>query len=255
MGRGLHTKVVPNLWKGGSNMNSVEILDHGFIRLDDFMGDDLSVVNSARVSFGKRSDYLIEESSGEKGLSVADEGLIGFLMRGRHGTPFEHNAFKFHVKAPIFIFREWQRHRIGSFNEMSARYMELPGEWYIPEPENVRQRIGKPGNYEYVPAVAHDATNFIEALRANCEDSYRGYKNALAAGIAPEQARLFLHVNHYSEMYWTVNARSLMNFLNLRNSGFAQWEIQQYAVAVEAMWSEIMPSTSAAFDRNGRVAP
>jgi thymidylate synthase (FAD) len=121
---------------------AVSILDHGFVRVDGSMADDLSVVNSARVSFGKRHDQMED----------GDEGLLNYLMKHRHGTPFEHNAFRFHVKAPIFIFREWQRHRIGSFNEMSARYMELPGEWYVPEFQNVRSRVGKPGHYTYEPA-------------------------------------------------------------------------------------------------------
>lgn len=232
-----------------------KILDYGFVRLDDSMADDLSVVNSARVSFGKRSDYIIEEATGEKGLSVADQGLINFLLRERHGTPFEHNAFKFHVKAPIFVFREWQRHRIGSFNEMSARYMELPGEWYIPEPENVRVRVGKPGHYTYEPADIELAETFCRALAVDCALSYDNYINALTNGIAPEQARMFLHVNHYSEMYWTVNARSLMNFLRLRNAASAQWEIRQYAAEIEKIFDRVMPVTHAAFEANGRVAP
>jgi thymidylate synthase (FAD) len=221
------------------------VLDHGFVRLDDVMADDLSVVNSARVSFGKRHEEM-EDS---------DYGLISYLMKFRHGTPFEHNAFRFHVKAPIFIFREWQRHRIGSFNEMSGRYMELPGEWYLPQEDDVRTRVGKPGRYTYERARYRDAINFNARLRESCEESYRCYQNALEAGIAPEQARFFLHVNHYSEMYWTVNARSMMNFLSLRVAETAMWEIRQYAHAVEFFFAAMMPVTHKAFTENGRIAP
>lgn len=223
-----------------------QVLDYGFVDLDDCMADDLSVVNSARVSFGKRVQEIEE----------GDKGLIYYLIKNRHGTPFEHNAFRFRVKAPIFIFREWQRHRIGSFNEMSARYMELPGEWYIPEPENVRMRVGAPGKYTY--ETHSDSTivkSFINNLELTCKSSYAMYKDYLQFQVAPEQARMFLHVNHYSEMYWTVNARSLMNFLNLRNAPTAQWEIQQYAVEVEELFMKAMPVTHAAFIENNRVAP
>lgn len=224
---------------------AVSVLDHGFVRIDGSMADDLSVVNSARVSFGKRHEQMED----------GDEGLLNYLMKHRHGTPFEHNAFRFHVKAPIFIFREWQRHRIGSFNEMSARYMELPGEWYVPEVQNVRSRVGKSGHYTYEPADLELAHNFLENLRAVCLQDFYSYQMAIADGIAPEVARLLLHVNHYSEMYWTVNARSLMNFLSLRNAPTAQWEIQQYAKVVEWFFALQMPHTAVAFIKNGRVAP
>jgi thymidylate synthase (FAD) len=221
------------------------LLDHGFVRLDDSMADDLSVVNSARVSFGKRHDKIED----------GDAFLLKFLMRERHGTPFEHNAFRFHIKAPIFVFREWQRHRIASYNEMSARYMELPAQWYIPKIENVRVRVGKPGNYTYQPANPSMASQYAVDLKYQCERSYAQYQKHLALGVAPEVARNFLHVNHYSEMYWTVNARSLMNFLSLRNAPTAQWEIQQYAKVIEWFFSTRMPITSRAFIELERVAP
>jgi thymidylate synthase (FAD) len=209
------------------------------------MGDDRTIVNSARVSFGKRTEVMTE----------ADEALINYLMKNRHGTPFEHVVFCFHVKAPIFVFREWQRHRIGSFNEMSARYMELPGQWYIPDIENVRRRVGKPGHYTYEPAPKDTAQFFIDALDDSCGESYDRYKGFIGSGIAPEQARMFLHVNHYSEMYWTVNARSLMNFLSLRNHETAQWEIRQYAKVVEKIFRNVIPITALSFQRNERKSP
>lgn len=221
------------------------VLDKGFVELYQSVGDDLSVVNSARVSFNKR----------HANIEDGDDKLISYLMKNRHGTPFEHNSFTFVVKAPIFVFREWHRHRIASINEMSARYTELPGDWYVPERSDVRVRVGKPGAYTYEPATSKLANFFNVELDYTCEQSYALYKHFLEQGVAPEQARLFLHVNHFSEMMWTVNARSLMNFLSLRNAPTAQWEIQQYAKVIEDLWADLMPITHKAFIDNNRIAP
>lgn len=223
-----------------------EILDYGHVYLDNVYAADLGVVNAARVSYGAHEHTLTE-----KGV-----GLINFLMRDHHGTPFEHNFFQFRVKLPIFVVREWHRHRIGwSYNEMSARYTQLPREWYIPEPEHVRTRVGKPGAYTYEPAEDMLAEDFRSELNKSCEDAYVKYEFYLSRGIAPELAREFLHVNHYTEMYASCNARSLMNFLNLRAAPTAQWEIQQYANAIEEYFKKIMPRTWEAFHANGRIAP
>src|SRR6186997_3425652 len=135
---------------------SIPVLDHGFVRLDGVMADDLSVVNSARVSFGRRVTELAD----------ADVGLIKFLMRERHGTPFEHNSFRFHVKCPIFVTREWMRHRVSSFNEWSGRYSQLEPEFYVPEPEDVRTQVGKPGAYTFDPVSDELAEQTREAQRA-----------------------------------------------------------------------------------------
>lgn len=221
------------------------VLDKGFVRLDGALADDLSVVNGARVSYGKRK----EEMNG------ADEKLIGYLMREKHGSPFEHNFFRFQIKAPIFVAREWMRHRIASYNEMSARYTELGSDWYIPDPENVRVRVGKPGHYEYKMADPDTTKQYLQLLELNCAESYSDYKNALEMGIAPELARLHLHVNHYTEFYFSVNARSLMNFLSLRNASTAQYEIQEYARVLEEIFHTQMPTTYQAFINNERVAP
>lgn len=226
-------------------MSEIPVLNHGFVRLDGALADDLSVVNSARVSFARHQDEM----------DGASEGLIRFLMKNRHGTPFEHNMFRFHVKAPIFVFREWQRHRISSFNEWSARYSQLEPEWYIPEVSRVRTQIGRPGQYTFVPAEEGVARDFIKWLDASSQNAYDDYEEAIEAGIAKEQARLFLPVGIYSQMYWTVNARSLMNFLSLRNSEQAQWEIKQYAEVVETIFTELMPVTADSFVRNNRIAP
>jgi thymidylate synthase (FAD) len=223
----------------------VSVLDKGFVRLDDYMADDLSVVNSARVSFNRR----VEE------MGPIDERILESLMANRHGTPFEHNSFRFHVKAPLFVFREWQRHRISSFNEWSGRYSELLGEFYIPEVEDVRQQVGKPMEYTFEPAKEEDAEIFRDMLVAHSQRAFDQYRVAIAMGIAKEQARFFLPVNIYSEMYWTVNARSMMNFLSLRNAPNAQYEITEYAIVIEDLFRQVMPITANAFTMNGRVAP
>ncbi|HET7855822.1 MAG TPA: FAD-dependent thymidylate synthase, partial [Gaiellaceae bacterium] len=135
---------------------SVPVLDHGFVRLDDAMADDLSVVNGARVSFARHKTEMDD----------SDAGLIRFLMRERHGTPFEHNSFRFHIRAPIFVAREWFRHRIGSFNEFSMRYAKATDDFYVPEPEDVRSQVGKPGAYSFEPVEAEVAEATREELRA-----------------------------------------------------------------------------------------
>jgi len=225
--------------------NTIPVLDHGFVRLDDAMADDLSVANGARVSFARRKEELDE----------SDGGLIRFLMRERHGTPFEHNAFRFHVRCPIFVAREWFRHRVGSFNEFSLRYARATDDFYVPEPEDVRTQIGKPGAYSFEPVSDELAETTREELRAVYEAAYRTYEQLVEQGVARELARSVLPVGAYTEFYWTVNARSLMNFLSLRNSETAQREIRRYAEACERFLEEQMPVTYAAFVANDRTAP
>jgi thymidylate synthase (FAD) len=224
---------------------TIPVLDHGFVRLDGCMADDLSVVNAARVSFAQRSEQLDERN----------QGLIRFLMRERHGTPFEHNAFRFHVKLPIFVMREWARHRIGSFNEWSARYSQLDPEFYIPEPDDVRTQVGKPGAYSFDPVDPALAEHTRETQAAVYEQAYAAYLDLLEQGVAKEVARNVLPVAIYTQFYWTVNARSLMNFLSLRNAVTAQREIRRYAAACEQLFGEQMPVTHAAFLANERRAP
>jgi thymidylate synthase (FAD) len=225
--------------------NTIRVLDHGFVRLDDAMADDLSVANGARVSFARRKEELDE----------SDEGLIRFLMRERHGTPFEHNAFRFHVRCPIFVAREWFRHRVGSFNEFSLRYAKATDDFYVPEPGDVRSQVGKPGAYSFEPVSDELAETTRERLQAVYETAYRAYEQLVELGVARELARAVLPVGAYTEFYWTVNARSLMNFLSLRNSETAQREIRRYAVACERFLEEKMPVTYAAFVGNDRTAP
>jgi thymidylate synthase (FAD) len=225
--------------------NTIRVLDHGFVRLDDAMADDLSVVNGARVSFARR----------KTDLEASDEGLIGFLMRDRHGSPFEHNAFRFHVRCPIFVAREWFRHRIGSFNEFSMRYAKATEDFYVPDADDVRSQVGKPGAYSFErvdPELAEETRAELEALY---EQAYATYARLVEKGVARELARSVMPVGAYTQFYWTVNARALMNFISLRNSEFAQLEIRRYAEAVETFFAERMPVTHAAFVANDRKAP
>jgi thymidylate synthase (FAD) len=221
------------------------VLDHGFVRLDGAMASDLSVVNAARVSFARRKDVMEE----------ADEGLVRFLMRDRHGTPFEHNAFRFHVRAPIFVAREWMRHRVGSFNEFSMRYAKATDEFYVPEPDDVRTQVGKPGAYSFEPVPDELAEQTREELRGVYEAAYAAYARLVEQGVARELARSVMPVGAYTEFYWTINARSLMNFVSLRAAETAQREIRRYAEACERFLAELMPVTYEAFVAGGRVAP
>lgn len=222
----------------------IAVLDHGLVTLETHNADDLGVVNAARVSFQKQDETL----------SQAGERLIVFLLKNRHGTPFEHNFFRWRIAAPIFVFREWHRHRIGhSYNEMSGRYTELPTTFYVPA--DVVVQVGKPGAYTYEPANNEQAARHQDRLRAVYESATQAYHDALADGVAKQQARLCLPVAIYSEMIWSCNARSLMAWLSLRNHPAAQAEIREYAKAVETIFAQIMPVTHAAFVEHGRVAP
>jgi thymidylate synthase (FAD) len=222
-----------------------DVLDHGFVRLDGAMADDLSVVNAARVSFARHKEALDD----------ADAGLIRFLMRERHGTPFEHNSFRFHIRCPIFVAREWFRHRIGSFNEFSMRYAKATDDFYVPAAEDVRTQVGKPGAYTFETVDPELAETTRTELQAVYEIAYATYERLVESGVARELARCVLPMGAYTEFYWTVNARALMNFVSLRAAESAQREIRRYADSVEAVLAELMPLTHAAFVANDRTAP
>jgi len=209
------------------------------------MADDLSVVNAARVSFARRREDVDD----------ADAGLIRFLLRDRHGTPFEHNAFRFHIRCPIFVAREWFRHRIGSFNEFSMRYAKATDDFYVPEPDDVRSQVGKPGAYSFEPVDPELAERTRAELQAVYDTAYATYTRLVEQGVARELARSVLPVGAYTEFYWTVNARALMNFVSLRAAETAQREIRRYAEACESFLAEQMPITHAAFVANDRTAP
>lgn len=209
------------------------------------MADDLSVVNAARVSFARRRDEVDD----------ADAGLIRFLMRDRHGTPFEHNSFRFHIRCPIFVAREWFRHRIGSFNEFSMRYAKASDDFYVPDADDVRSQVGKPGSYSFEPVDPELAERTREELQAVYDTAYATYTRLVEQGVARELARSVLPVGAYTEFYWTVNARALMNFVSLRAAETAQREIRRYAEACEGFLAERMPITYEAFVANDRTAP
>ena len=221
------------------------VLDHGFVRLDASMADDLSVVNAARVSFARHKERM----------DASDAGLIRFLMRERHGTPFEHNSFRFHIRCPIFVAREWFRHRIGSFNEFSMRYAKATDEFYVPAAEDVRTQVGKPGAYTFETVEPELAESTRETFASVYRAAYAAYEELVEAGVAREVARCVLPVGAYTEFFWTVNARALMNFVSLRAAEPAQREIRRYAEAVESFLAEKMPVTYEAFVANDRTAP
>src|SRR2546425_11837079 len=146
--------------------DAIRVLDHGFVRLDGSMASDLSVVNGARVSFARRKEDMDE----------SDEGLIRFLMRDRHGTPFEHNSFRFHIRCPIFVAREWMRHRVGSFNEFSLRYAKATDDFYVPDLDDVRTQVGKPGAYSFDPVEPEVAEQTREELRTVYDAAFAAYE-------------------------------------------------------------------------------
>ncbi|WP_420893198.1 FAD-dependent thymidylate synthase [Rathayibacter rathayi] len=226
---------------------------------------DSDVLFAARVSTqGEKT--LAEALDGEEADAELrhkrDRGLINYLMRDRHGSPFEHNSMTFYVQAPIFVFREFMRHRIASYNEESGRYRELRSVFYVPGPERNLVQIGKPGAYSFEPGTPEQAELVAEETRRVSTQAYESYRRMLGEGVAREVARIVLPLNIYSSMYVTLNARSLMNFLSLRTKredstfpSFPQREIEMAAEQMEAHFQELMPLTAAAFSANGRVAP
>ena len=231
--------------RDGDKPDELLLFDHGFVRLDSAMADDLSVVNSARVSFAVRKEEMDDR----------DKGLIRFLMRDRHGTPFEHNSLRFHIRCPIFVVREWMRHRISSFNEESGRYHQLEADFYVPEVHNVRSQVGKPGAYTFERVDDELANETRSRFEQIYRDVYKEYQEMLEQGVAKEVARAILPVGIYTQFYWTLNPRSLMNFLSLRNAEAAQYEIRTYAKAVERLFAERMPLTHECFVEFGRTGP
>jgi thymidylate synthase (FAD) len=218
---------------------------------------DSDVLFAARVS--TKGEQSLEDVTADAERS---KGLINFLMRSRHGTPFEHNSMTFYVHAPIFVFREHMRHRIASYNEESGRYRELRPVFYVPAPDRKLVQEGKPGHYTFVDGTAEQHAIVDAETRRVCTEAYAAYRRILEAGVAREVARIVLPLTIYSSMYVTFNARSLMNFLSLRTKredahfpSFPQREIEMVAEKMEAEWARLMPLTHAAFEANGRVAP
>ena len=227
----------------------IEVLDHGFVRVIDYMGDDSSIVQSARVSYGK----------GTKKISN-DKGLIKYLMRHRHSTPFEMCEIKFHIKLPIFIARQWIRHRTANVNEYSARYSILDKEFYIPSAENLaaQSAINNQGRGDAL--TDDEASNVIQILKKDAEQTYSNYETLLnensggniidesKSGIARELARMNLTLNTYTQWYWKIDLNNLLHFLALRADDHAQYEIRVYADIMLDIVKRWVPLTYAAFE-------
>jgi thymidylate synthase (FAD) len=218
----------------------IEVGTYGFVDLVDMMGDDLRVCQSARVSTGDFASKGPEK----------DQKLINYLMKNKHETPFEKIVFEFHVKCPIFVMRQWIRHRIGSFNETSGRYKEFvwetfyPEEWRKQDPKNRQMSSKERFNKSEIKYI----DNVVDTI---FEDAEKAYENLLAIGVARELARIVMPLAIYTEFFWTVNFRSLMNFMVLRDHEHAQFEIQEFARAVKKIVKETnrIPFTWEAFEK------
>ena len=245
-------------------MTEIEFRSDVTVELVRASAHDSDVLFAARVS--TQGEQTLEESlrstEAPAESEKRDKGLINYLMRDRHGSPFEHNSMTFYVQAPIFVFREFMRHRIASYNEESARYRELNPVFYVPAEDRNLVQVGKPGAYDFIPGTPEQTQIVQEATKHAVTVAYQEYERMLEAGVAREVARGVLPVATYSSMYVTMNARSLMNFLSLRTKregthfpSFPQREIEMVAEKMEDAWAKLMPMTYEAFNEHGRVSP
>ncbi|HEY9377560.1 MAG TPA: FAD-dependent thymidylate synthase [Jiangellaceae bacterium] len=248
-----HSAALPE----GADIPNIEFRSDVTVELVRASAHDSDVLFAARVSTKGEQSLEDVEADAER-----SKGLINFLMRSRHGTPYEHNSMTFYVHAPIFVFREHMRHRIASYNEESGRYRELRPVFYVPGPDRKLVQEGKPGHYTFVEGTPDQHALVDAETRRVCTEAYAAYQRMLEAGVAREVARIVLPLTIYSSMYVTFNARSLMNFLSLRIKredahfpSFPQREIEMVAEQMEDHWARLMPITHAAFEANGRVAP
>lgn len=220
--------------------NKIDCLDHGFVRLVDSMGGDLSVVRAARVSYD--AAWRAGENEG------SDQRLINYLWRNGHTSPFEAVTLTFEVKAPIFIFRQWHRHRTWSYNEVSARYTELPEEFYLPDPRLIGRQSKSNKQMRVIDedeivdeTMRRRRDNELNLVRAHCVQAFENYKYLLDKGWPRELARMVLPVNTYSHMFATVNLLNLFRFLTLRTHPHAQYEIREYANAMIKLAMDVAP--------------
>lgn len=218
-------------------MKQIDVLDHGYVRLIDHMGSDLSIVRAARVSYD--AAWRAGEDAG------SDERLIRYLWKHRHTTPFEAVTLTFEVHAPIFVFRQWHRHRTWSFNELSARYRELPTEFYIPDVAQIGSQ--STNNKQGRTLDGTERSDEVGLYEAQCRESFDTYRTLLDAGWPRELARSVLPVSTYSTMFATVNLLNLFKFLTLRADGHAQHEIRVYADAMLTLIEDIVPVATAAW--------
>ena len=262
-----------------------QFIEHpnGFkVELIDAMGSDLDIANAARVSYGKQSAYdkfvfdpctmlYTPENDNhlcttsfvfpedfewaQYKLKARDLGILNFMMRDRHGSPFEMVVLKFRVYAPIKVIWEWVRHRMASYNIKSTRYVEWEKDYYRPQPEQIRKQVGKPGNYsteQIVDGTEHQMSVLYEVAM---EAAFNFYSNLVEMGMHKELAANILPMGSMTEMIWNVNARSLMNFLSLRNEEHALEEIRICAAMVEQLAETVIPETLALWNKHGRVTP
>ena len=215
---------------------ALPVLDHGFVRVVDYMGDDSSIVQSARVSYGK----------GTKKVST-DEGLIKYLMRHWHSTPFEMCEIKYHVKLPIFIARQWIRHRTANVNEISGRYSVLNPEFYIPDKIYDQGKLNKQMSGNEIKCD-HTKQLYTEYIN-NSYKQYNTYKMLIDRGVSKEMARIGLPLNMYTEFYWCIDLHNLMNFIKLRSAINAQHEIKEYSDAMKELISDLCPHTISSFNK------
>jgi thymidylate synthase (FAD) len=235
----------------------IQFRDDVSVELVKSSASDADVIWAARVSTA--GDKSLEDVGADPAKS---EGLINYLARERHGSPFEHTSMTFFISAPIFVFREFMRHRIASYNEESGRYRELRPVFYVPSKDRKLVQVGKPGAYSFVEGTAEQHQMTVDAIKETCTLAYKNYQKLLTAGVAREVARAVLPVTLYSSMYVTMNARALMNFLSLRTAregshfpSYPQREIEMVAEKMEAEFAKLMPITYGAFQKSGRIAP
>jgi thymidylate synthase (FAD) len=218
-----------------------EVLDHGLIRVIDYMGDDSAIVQAARVSYGAGTKHVQN-----------DEGLIRYLMRHWHSTPFEMCEIKLHVKLPVFVARQWIRHRTANVNEYSARYSILDREFYIPEPSQLAAQsvVNNQGRGEVLSG--EESARVLELLKSDAARSYDHYEQMLSQdgqqGLARELARMNLPMNIYTQWYWKVDLHNLFHFLRLRADAHAQYEIRVYADIIAQITKDWLPLAFAAFE-------
>jgi thymidylate synthase (FAD) len=213
------------------------VLSHGFVVLVDYMGNDAAIVQAARVSYGQGTKSVRD-----------DRGLIRYLLRHRHTTPFEMVEYKFLVRLPIFVARQWIRHRMASTNEYSARYSVVPDEYEVPPPEEVRHQSGRNRQGRGEPLPAEVVERFRSDLDRISKDAYQAYTRALEAGVARETARLLLPVAYYTQWYWKIDLWNLFHFLSLRLDPHAQEEIRLYAAELAKMARVVCPIAFEAFE-------
>lgn len=227
-----------------------DVLDKGFIEVIDKLGSDLTVVNSARVSFGKRKETF----------DSSDRKLVKFLAKNKHWSPFRHMMVQFHVKAPEFVMRQWYKHVVGietsssssakdhAWNEISGRYVPV-SDFYIP----ANWRKQSENNKQASEGSIEDQNSANEVFNSAMNDILNSYQKLLDLGIAKEQARMLLPLNQYTEVYWTASFQAIMNFIDLRDEATAQWEIREYAIAMKELMYNIFPETTAVwFEVNGK---